>query len=544
VASVRPTQEALHALVSRIKMSGRAFAMFDMAKVVLGGRERFEMQFSRDNQEHAPRLVRCKADGSLWLAKEDALRHFLASGGIEQYYEVVQMELEPPKGDFAAVAVCGFSGALLGPPNHHSFQTAVVRMHRQRFADMPIERYKARIRTEANEELVTKWKESVSKATHYLYPKTVEEGQTQERLESQEALERHVNNHLAEIVLETVDRATVAGNVPGKNLAPGLLILLRQEVEQLKRSPFPLVKVLCGALESQGLKIFKRQGKKLFVSKARPRALDPGMALSDAVRRIVDAIQAQPGMRVSELVTSLAPRKRNAPEEEQQKTLTPEETAVLSDLHWLIDEGFVIEYASSALFLGERPRKPREAGAPAEADAEAEDAASDEAHDEQVEDRPVDLVTEDHLEEVDAIAVEDAPPAMALIEDAIPEAAADEVLSVVEAPESPVEAAEGPEATFEDAELVESVGLAIARSEEALAEAPPAEQVAVAVDQTPVDLVTQDHIETVEENAPLPEEEIEDQPYAVTLMDEAAPAAADETLTVVDAPKEEEEREA
>ena len=35
---------------------------------------------------------------------------------------------EAPKGVWNAIAVCGFSGALLGPPNHHDFQRNVARL--------------------------------------------------------------------------------------------------------------------------------------------------------------------------------------------------------------------------------------------------------------------------------------------------------------------------------------------------------------------------------------------------------------------------------
>lgn len=449
-ARVQPSQISLKALVSRIKMSGRAFAMFDLAKVVLGERDRFEVVFRREDKEKGSNLVRCKSDGSVWLTREDAVRHFIESPAVSDYYTVEDTAVEPPKGNFTTIAVCGISGILLGPPNHHAYQTAVLRLHRQRFANMPIERYKSRIRTESDEALIEKWKETQSKVTHYLFPKqeappvteeeaaatpdptpeevpaedavespanesegitdsaevaaeettqpaaveevseeVVEEAAEEseapsaegaaemeeadageetepavaedaaapkvERIQTLEALERHVIANLADVVFEERDRAVVPGNIAGKMLAPGLLAILRNEVETLRRSPFPLVKTLCGKLESQGLKIFKRQGKKLFVAKARPRAVDLDTPMSDSVRKIIDVVQAQPGIRVSEMVTSLAPRKPGE-DPPKQGELSPEETAVLTDLHWLVDEGFIIEYASSALFLGGQPR--------------------------------------------------------------------------------------------------------------------------------------------------------------------------------------------
>ncbi|MBU6302175.1 MAG: hypothetical protein KGS60_11520 [Verrucomicrobia bacterium] len=351
-ATVKPSPQAVDALVLQIKKSGRAFGLFDVAKIVLAGRERYVIEFAVEPGVET-QLFRCRPDGSVWLSKEQALRHFLEQGNLESLYLVEHREVEPPKGEFRAVAVCGMSGVILGPPNHHSYQNAVVRLHKRRFSNMSLDRFKSRIKTETSEEMVAKWKEAESKVTHYLYPKEVAEGESQICLESIEALERHAMTQLADEIVQKVNKATVPGGIPGGHLAPGLLTLLRQAVEPLRTGPFPLVKILCGQLESKGLKIFRRHGKKLFVCKSRPRALDPAVALSESIRRITDRVTASPGILVKDLVAEIAPRAAEV--EVPQGEYTPEETSVLSDLHWLIDEGFIIEYASSALFLGVQP---------------------------------------------------------------------------------------------------------------------------------------------------------------------------------------------
>ncbi len=519
--SVRPTQQSLEALVSRIRISGRAFALFDLAKLVLAGFERFEVGFdcrgngakpgggrkgarqdtgrpgAKPNANQAnqqakssgvpARLIQCRADHSVWLNKEDALRHFLASPKrIETFYDVEETRVDAPKGEFHSVAICGLTGELLGPPNHHSYQTAVARHHRLRFPNMPIERFRGKIRIETNDDLVAKWKESLSKVTVYRFPKkpaeeepaadaetqpeaensaetavetppdeqattaeaetadaeaadTAESAETPEttaespdsaenaaqppedaadapvtaeseppaspesaaetkpeeaeaseaadspappaenddrlKIESLEALERHANAHLAGEIFKEVDRAWVPGKISGKDLPPPLFNLMRREVEHLRRSPFPVVREMCSDLERRGLKIFKRQGKKLFVSKARPRPIAPDTALSEPIQHIVDAVQAQPGIKVSQLVTSLAPRRKSAAPEVKEGEFTPEETQVLTNLHWLVDEGFIIEYASSALFLGGQPQKRKTGPASEKTEDKPEDKA-------------------------------------------------------------------------------------------------------------------------------------------------------------------------
>ncbi len=445
VADVLPTPESVDFLVKRIRLSGRALALFDVAKVVLEDPKRFQVRFSlAPSAKPEQRLYRCSADESLWLKREDALRHFVQSPALENYYDVEIAETEPPKGDFKSVAICGMSGVMIGPPNHHSYQTAVIRLHQQRFANMPIERFKSRIRVETAEEKIEQWRQEQSRVTTYRFPKVqtpnesepeslpelsavapeevpvpeseaatatpaeateaaeadaliamddaaanesgpapaeseapssesetpapeeeapVPDDETDAKaddhrleLDSPEALFRHLTAHLADQVVEEVRSAVVPGTAGPKSLAPPLSQLLRQQIDRTRQGPFPLVKALCAQFEKKGLKIFKRQGRKLFVSKARPRPIDPAIPLSDSIQMIIDVVRTQPGIKVSELVVSLAPRRA---EEDQipQGEFTPAETAILSDLHWLIDEGLVIEYASSALFLGCQPRK-------------------------------------------------------------------------------------------------------------------------------------------------------------------------------------------
>jgi len=386
-AEVVASDACLEALVSRIRASGRACGMFDLAKVVLEARDRFRVEFVRADPAKAPQLYRCGEAGGVWLDKRDAVRAYLRNGGLEETYRMEETQVAPPKGEFKSIAVCGMSGTLIGPPNHHSYQLEVVRLHQERFSNMPFEKFKARIRTETDEELVNRWREEQSKRIRYFYPREPAEGGSEVELDSMEAVERHFLRELSDALVQEVDRAAVPADIPGKQLAPELLALLRQRIDALQRNPFPLVKRLCSQVEKRGLKIFKRHGKKLFVSKTRPRALDPDVTLSGPVHEIVEVIRARPGIRVAELATQLAPR-TEADQSLKEKELTSAETQVLTHLRWLIEEGFVIEYASTALFLGvqggpkkeapqpETAKPPEPSTATAQPDAEPEAAPS------------------------------------------------------------------------------------------------------------------------------------------------------------------------
>ena len=173
--------KSLEAIVRQIKASSRAYPVFEMGRLFLAGRDRYVVNFSRlpappvqrgpkgspapeppPSLDGPDELFHVPADGSLWTNRDEAIRHILNGPVLQNLYRQETITVEPPKGKFTAVAVCGFSGAILGPPNHHSFQTTVARLHREQFYNLPLDRYKSRIRTEKDEALVAKWLEEQS----------------------------------------------------------------------------------------------------------------------------------------------------------------------------------------------------------------------------------------------------------------------------------------------------------------------------------------------------------------------------------------------
>lgn len=178
---VEPTVEAVKALAKHIRSTNRAYAMAEVAQMVLAAEDRYRVIFrvksekrseaketSKPSQSQALRLVRCKSDGSVWLSREEAVAHFLNTPELlEELYEVEVVSTEAPKGNFSVIAVCGLSGTILGPPNHHEYQLNIASLHRERFGNMPLEKFKSRIEMRRDEETIEQWKEQKSTSKHY-----------------------------------------------------------------------------------------------------------------------------------------------------------------------------------------------------------------------------------------------------------------------------------------------------------------------------------------------------------------------------------------
>lgn len=423
-----PVEDGLDGLAKEILAGGRTYSVFDLAKLVLGARERFNVTF-RSKEENT--LYRCKKDGSLWLTKEEALRHFWRADWRKDFYQDVVADATPPAGNFQTVARCGISGEWLGPPNYHGYQPALTLLHRERFGHMSLENYKRKIKMERSEEAVAAWLEKMSKRVRYqptggVVPeepaaeeKSAEEAAAKESeetadpeaaaadeaatdapaeespaesegaveeaaeesppaeepaaeevlLEDLRDVERHfVEHHFADAFIVT-NRAWVSGNIPGNNMSPGLLTLLRETVSEERRYPGRLTPMLCRQLSGRHVAVFKWK-KKLKAGPSRPHPVPADIVIADRPKTLLSWVAHHSGKKIERLWKDVLPK----------DVSDEEKLGWYHDLHWLLNQGYVLLMADSTLFLSkpaegldlEPPKKaqpaPQKAAKPKEAD--------------------------------------------------------------------------------------------------------------------------------------------------------------------------------
>lgn len=466
-----PEDKAVDALAAHVRQTGHAFSMFDASRLVLAGGDRFMVRF-RCAEERPTGFYHVPADGSLFLSRDEALNHVLRSAALDEFYRVEEIELEAPKGEFASVAVCGMSGELIAPPSHHSYQTGVIRLHRERFSNMPLEDFKRRIRVESNPELVAKWKENMSKGRRWVCLKgEVPEGGEPLSLSSRADMEAHFRRTFGNDAVIEVRDATVPGNIDKQKLAHIFFIMMRQSVDAARKHLFEISQKLGAGLERRGLKLFKRRAGKQFVCRVKPRAIEPGMVFSDRLAQVVEKLKASNGLPMQKLVESIVPSPE-APEgtaPDAPKHPTEEQVAVIKDIRWLANEGYVIEYSDGMVFLGvqgepaaakkEAPaaKASAKAAAPAaEAAAETTAEAEHEASEPELTEAPVEeSMAEAELAEQAEAALAGAPEAAPAVESPAQEPPKPAEPELTEAPV---------EESMAEAELAEQAEAALAES--------------------------------------------------------------------------------
>ncbi|MEI6604907.1 MAG: hypothetical protein WCP35_06335 [Verrucomicrobiota bacterium] len=333
--SLNPAPQAIHLIGREVHQVARVYPLYDIACILLAERGRCRAVF--EVEANHPPLLCGKLDESLFLTREEAIRHLWHSELSQQLIEEETIEVDPPSGRFQTVARCGLSGVWLGPPNHHSYQTTLRRLHRERFGNMPFEVYTSKVRTERSEEAVAAWMETMKQKVRWRIKGGDENAWIDDRAEA----ERAVATRCFETVYAEVRTAEISGAVLPENISPSLLTSLRMVGSHARQHPATLIPAVCRALEAEHLPVFKRLGK-LHTGPARPHALDPGILLAARPAAMIEWIRNNHPAKLAGLWQAVLPEGVTDP---------PPEYA--ADLFWLLHQGHILLYADDKLAVQE-----------------------------------------------------------------------------------------------------------------------------------------------------------------------------------------------
>ena len=359
--TILPGENGVESLARQIKMTGRAYPLFQIAQLVLDKPERYSVQLAvkkkADGTAAQPLFV-CALDETPWLSEEEAVAHVLKNH-FATFYQTDRIATEPPKGVYTFVAQCSISGVILGPPNHHDYQNQLRKLHSERFSRMPFDAYKAGVKIVRDEVVVKKWIEDQSFKTEY----TVLNVPEPLKLATLEEVEQHFRATHQETIIKSVETLVVSGVLSRNLRSRGLQQLIRSEWESQRHFPLQLASTLSQQFAHHGLQFFKVNKTVTHVAVARPQFLDlEATPVSENIKRIVSFINEHPKCTRRKLIESLAPvakptileiKPDAAPAPAAEAT--PEQTAIIADLHWLAHQGHIIEFADGKLETAKKP---------------------------------------------------------------------------------------------------------------------------------------------------------------------------------------------
>ena len=423
--SFLPDRERLALVVRDIQASRRAFPLVHIANLFLGGDDRHQLKIELPppkEGEDRKTFVQCLDCHRVFLARANAEAHVL-NDHIGKFFDVEEVEVEPPAGTYTCVARCKLSGELLGPPNDHSYNAKLQELWSTRFSHMPKSEYLSHIETVRDEALVEQWKESMRKKTVYRLkaeflpkPKPAEgeatpapapapaeeapaepapeaapeaapadapadeaapapapeapKGPAMTKAEAQDWMRNRVKNLLRES-----PRCMLPGTMARSVEDPSLRREISWAHGRESRFPITLTLALRPAFRHMGMHLFKINARETYVTAIAPVPVDLAAA-PDIVKEIVAFLEANPSATRQSLLEGLRPG-ANAESKDVQE--------LLRHLDNLVANGNVIAFYNGTLGLpraqAEKPKAEAAAEKPAE-EKPAEEAPAEKAAEE------------------------------------------------------------------------------------------------------------------------------------------------------------------
>ena len=334
-----PYLPAFNSVIAQIKSGSVAYSVFALARLFLEKPERYDVQLT--TPEDRP-LFQLGENGAV-ASDRIILEAGAFTSARDDFYTVEVTQSEPLKGNFTNVARCRLSGTLLGPTNHHNYQPQLRNLYETRFSRrMSFVDYQKQIEIASDPAVVEEWKEQARNVTTY----TAKTGEPPLTFTNAAEVERHFRqNHLPGLLRSASELAiggVMSRRLPDRALGRAIEDAWSSET----RSPSKMMQELSAGLRQAGLNIFRHRRGMLFVSPIRARVFSHESAgVSASINAILEKVASTPGIGRKQLADQLAPAGAEPADLERAKL------TLASDLHWLVSEGYVIEFNDGSLDL-------------------------------------------------------------------------------------------------------------------------------------------------------------------------------------------------
>jgi hypothetical protein len=340
-----PYSPAVENVVAQIKSGSAAYSLFALARLFLEKPVGYEVYLTA--RQGSP-LYQLGDHGAVSVDREFLERNAFR-WAQRDFYQIDVVETDAIKGNFSNVARCRLSGTLLGPTNHHNYQPQLRGLYEQRFSRrMSFSDYQRQIEIVSDAALIERWKEEARKVTTY----TTLREETSLTFSTAVETERHFrSNYLPELVRRSAE--VIIGGASSRSLPDHKLgRAIEQAWAEETRSPSNMMQELAGRFRQSGLHVFRHRRGMLFVSPIRVRPFVHEQAgVSPSVNAILEALKA--GTNRKQLFEKLIG-------DGSTEDAEPRRLALASDLHWLISEGYIIEFNDGSLDLPRVKAKPHE----------------------------------------------------------------------------------------------------------------------------------------------------------------------------------------
>ncbi|CAA6691818.1 MULTISPECIES: hypothetical protein [unclassified Lentimonas] len=298
---IYPQDEAFEALVKRLRSTVRTYQLFEIAHLILEKPERYVVVVenkAKAGEKPAPLFF--AVPGHLPFDSEEAAINHVLSNHLDLFFDVEEIEVEAPKGNFQMVNRCSVTGDLLGPPNYHRYQEFLQRHYAAKITGMSFDRFVSKVETVKEQESIDAWVESMKKGARYTV-KDRQEGEA-ESFESLEAVRFFLLQHRKDKIVSSGETIRFAGRDIERLPKGDIRRSVESYVEQQLHFPLDSANNIRGRLRRQKFAVYKKGSKGVsFVCAVKRKFRDSKTVFTPSIQGLIEFIEKHPNTSASKL---------------------------------------------------------------------------------------------------------------------------------------------------------------------------------------------------------------------------------------------------
>lgn len=296
-----PQDEAFDALIARLRSSARTYQLFDIAQLLLEKPDRFVVVLAPLNPKAgSDAMLYYSVPGHLPFETEEAAISFVVANHLDHFFEIEEIEVDPPKGNFQMVNRCTITGELIGPPNYHRYQEFLRHHYANRIHGMSFERFTSKLEGVKEPEQIEAWLESMKKGARYSV-KDRKEGEP-EAFDSLESARYFLLQHRKDQVVGSGESVRFAGRDIERLPKSDIRRSVEAYIEKQKVFPLESANNIRGRLRRHKFAVYKKGSKGVsFVCAVKRKFRDSKTLFTDSIRELIEFIEANPEIPASKL---------------------------------------------------------------------------------------------------------------------------------------------------------------------------------------------------------------------------------------------------
>ncbi len=298
---IYPQDEAFEALVKRLRATVRTYQLFEIAHLLLDKPERYVVVVenkAKAGEKPAPLFF--AVPGHLPFETEEAAINHVLGNHLDLFFDVEEIEIEAPKGNFQMVNRCSVTGDLLGPPNYHLYQETLKRHYAAKITGMSFDRFVSKVETVKEQESIDAWVESMKKGARYIL-KERQEGEP-ESLESLESVRFFLLQHRKDKIVSSGETIRFAGRDIERLAKGDIRRSVEAYVEQQLHFPLDSANNIRGRLRRHKFAVYKKGSKGVsFVCAVKRKFRDSKTVFTPSIQGLIEFVEKHPNTPASKL---------------------------------------------------------------------------------------------------------------------------------------------------------------------------------------------------------------------------------------------------